>query len=387
MAKVRNPTTFSRHFKVEPSRLADLGVTDITLAVDTRLFLDPLLIDNCSNQDFAQKAAAQYRKYFENAIKVLAASTAVGDVAWRAARRMFEFHEIRGTCLGYGAGSIDGSAWGPELVDKVVNTAKAIVDLGVRDPDIFPLLGLLEEGVGPDRISDMTTNVVLDSIVAFNVQVIDVLKLAVEEFTFRGSTVRLVRNPFHPKRTPVLLTPRDVLRPLPTASDWDGVAAAAAHNDLLRKRVNSLVAHLWADHASRDKKELRKEALASGNAFQVLLDAVKATKKEPYNLSIDPAGLLRWAPDGERFAQQFPLRIAPPSTLDLQGVHQVVRAIVDQFRQLVEANGLSKSLWVGRRPLPEKYAQRLFFTVAYCYCKQINTTDSKSCQSGGKSAT
>jgi hypothetical protein len=114
MAKVRNPTTFSRHFKVEPSRLADLGVTDITLAVDTRLFLDPLLIDNCSNQDFAQKAAAQYRKYFENAIKVLAASTAVGDVAWRAARRMFEFHEIRGTCLGYGAGSIDGSAWGPE---------------------------------------------------------------------------------------------------------------------------------------------------------------------------------------------------------------------------------------------------------------------------------
>jgi hypothetical protein len=43
MPKARNPTTFSRWFKVTPKALDKLGVLDPTLAIDTRLFIDPLL--------------------------------------------------------------------------------------------------------------------------------------------------------------------------------------------------------------------------------------------------------------------------------------------------------------------------------------------------------
>ena len=36
-----------------------------------------------------------------------------------------------------------------------MQTVKAVVDLGADDPDLFVALERLEEGVGPDRISDI----------------------------------------------------------------------------------------------------------------------------------------------------------------------------------------------------------------------------------------
>jgi hypothetical protein len=52
-----------------------------------------------------------------------------------------------------------------------MQTAKAIVDLGIDDPDLFVAMGLFEEGIGPDRISDMATNVIFPDLIAFNTRI------------------------------------------------------------------------------------------------------------------------------------------------------------------------------------------------------------------------
>src|SRR4051812_30127938 len=44
------------------------------------------------------------------------------------------------------------------MTGSYMTTAKQIVELGVEDPDLFVAMALFEEGVGPDRVSDMTTN-------------------------------------------------------------------------------------------------------------------------------------------------------------------------------------------------------------------------------------
>ena len=223
MAKIRRPIQFSWHFGVSPSKLASLGVFDPTLNVDTKLFIDPLLLSGSAHPEL-RNGEATYKNFFSEIIKLLNASKAENDIAWRTAYKRLRFREIKGTCLGYGAASINGSGFGPQLTGKIVRTAKEIVDLGVDDPDLFIALPLLEDDVGPDLISDMTTNIIFADLVSFNDRIINEIKVPAEAFRVNGSDGMFLVNPTSPRRTPVILVPTDILRDLPIASDWEDVS-------------------------------------------------------------------------------------------------------------------------------------------------------------------
>ena len=47
------------------------------------------------------------------------------------------------------------------LKTRILNTTRDIVNLGVKNPEIIGLMGIFEDDVGPDTISDMTTNSLL----------------------------------------------------------------------------------------------------------------------------------------------------------------------------------------------------------------------------------
>jgi hypothetical protein len=184
VAKIKNPERFSDHFGVDPTLLRDAGVLDPTLNVDTRLFIDPLLLEGSAHPEIRQ-GRASYEAHFTTAIKLLNASTEVGDVPWRTALRHLSFPEVKGTCLGYGAASVSGSGSGAEMTHHFIRTAKEIADLGVTDPDLFVALSLLEEGFGPDRISDMTANVILGDLLALNARVLRDLNVPTKPLILR----------------------------------------------------------------------------------------------------------------------------------------------------------------------------------------------------------
>lgn len=374
MAKVRSAATFSACFRVEPEELDRLGVLDPTLALDTRLFIDPLLFKESKHPEINTEAVKDYRAHFDRVIRFLAATQRRDDVAWRSARRLLEFHEIRGTCLGYGAGSIEGSGFGRDLTNRLLETGKEIVDLGIRDPDLFPAMSLFEAGIGPDRVSDMATNVAFHALSTFNTRILRELGLEGEDFVVGGRGGCFARNPLQRRRTPVILVPRDTLRELPIAHDWDGVATAASHNDALRSRVNAHIAHIFAERTKRDRETLHAQATASREAFETLLDAVHEVPTEPYDGRRDPAGLAQWARVAEAIARDYPLalRLRPkPATriAELDYVHDIVRQIVAHFRQLVEHNRVGSVLFANGRPQKEPIAQRVFFAVAAAYCE------------------
>jgi hypothetical protein len=109
MGKIRNPIQFSEHFGISETLLDKLGVLDPTLNVDVKLFVDPLLLEGSKHAEI-RKSAKSFRNYFVEIIKLLVASKREGDVAWREAQRRLQFSEVPGTCLGYSAASIRGSA-------------------------------------------------------------------------------------------------------------------------------------------------------------------------------------------------------------------------------------------------------------------------------------
>jgi hypothetical protein len=381
MGKISNPVQFSGHFGISETELDKLGVLDPTLNVDVKLFIDPLLLSASKHAEI-RKGENSFRSFFTEIIKLLAASKRVGDVAWREAQRRLQFSEVPGTCLGYSAASIRGSAFGPELSGRIIATAKEIVELGVVDPDLFVALPLLEEGVGPDLISDMTTNIILADLLAFNTRVLKSLGVPTKSFQFGARSVQLPENPTTSRSTPIILLPKDVLRELPLAQDWDSVCEAARKNALLRATTNRLIGAIWKAKSRRQKGEIRSSVLASKDAFETLLQSIHEAKPTSYDFEKDPLGLLRWRDLLASAAREQPLALKLGSGASLDDVHDIVLKIVNQFCFLVEDKGLWKELWHGVRRRPEKSAQRLFFAVAHSYCDANNLDVSPEMDTG-----
>jgi hypothetical protein len=371
MPNIKNPTSFSEAFAINPTDLRKLGVLDPVLNVDTRLFIDPLLLADSKHKEINKGAVASYKRHFTRLVGLLAGSKYEGDMGWRTANRLLDFPEVKGTCLGYGAASIAGRSWGSTLRKKVLRAAKETVDLGITDPDLFLVIALLEDGVGPDLISDMTTNIILSDLAAFTGRVCKTLRVKTQPFIFAdGTSVRFPINPLAKDRpAPVILVPLDVLRELPIVNSWVDVGRAAATNSMLRARVNKLIGAIWEASVQKKKDALRKDVYSSKAAFEVMLDVVREVPKIAYDASADPEGLLAWLRIAHTAVAQHPLHLSHARRPSIDEVQNVVTAIVDHYRELVENKGLWKELWTGTKPRPEKSAQRMFFAIADAHCK------------------
>ena len=377
MAKISNPIRFSTQFGVDEKTLGKLGVLNPTLNADTKLFIDPFLLPDSAHSEISQGGRKTYEQHFETVIKLLAGSKSRGDTPWRNARRLMEFPELKYTCLGYGAQSVSGSGSGAFTTDTVMQTAKEIVDLGIDDPDLFVAMGLLEDGIGPDRISDMTANVILPDLLAFNARVLKSLGVPTKavKITLRNGQehdAHLPINPFVKHETPIILVPADILRDLPIATDWSDVANATSKNAALRARVNKQIAGIWTRKTRKGKGELRRWAMGSKDSFNLYLELLRGANPKPYDLLGDPLGEVVWNRIAETIAGDQPFKLAPPVKPDADHVAAVVTKIIAQFQFLIEKRRLSEELYHEGQPRPEKAAQRLFFAVAHAYCKANN---------------
>lgn len=381
--KIRNPALFSRQFGIDPKILDNLGVLDPVLNVDTKLFIDPLLLHKSSHQEISHGAVQTYRNRFQTIIKLLQASKEENDVAWRNAKRLFDFPEITGTCLGYGASTIHGSAWGPELRNRVLHTAKEIVDLGISDPDLFMVLALFEAGVGPDRISDMVTNVITKDLIEFNQRVLKLISIPLAHFEINGLSAELPQNSLEIYPSPILLVPRDILRDLPIARDWSEVSDAAWKNQAIRSAVNLHIGKIWEAKTRKNKQKIKERALTSPDAFSALLKAVQNVDGQPYDFVADKDGQVAWTRVLGTVATAHPLTFSLKTTPNIDDVFLIVQKIVAHFSKLVEDKGLWKELWANKKPRHEGSAQRIFFAVADCYCKANNVEVTPEANSGG----
>jgi hypothetical protein len=359
MAKITNPVRFSAQFGVNEKVLVKLGVLNPTLNVDTKLFIDPFLIPLSAHPEIAKGGRKTYEKHFETVIKLLAGSKQKDDTAWRSARRLMEFPEVKWTCLGYGGQSVSGSGSGV---------------LGVDDPDLFVAMGLFEDGIGPDRISDMATNVILPDLLKFNARILKSLNVPTKKVTValkNGGSYEadLPINPFEKGDAPIILVPSDILRDLPIATDWSDVADAASKNAALRNKVNRQVAEIWSRKTRKDKSNLRAWAMSSEDNFKLYMELLRGAKPKPYDMAGDPLGELVWRRIAETLAGDQPFRLADPKKHDAASVAAVVSKIIQQFQFLIEKRRLSEELYHQGSPRPEKAAQRMFFAVAHAYCK------------------
>jgi hypothetical protein len=368
MAKISSPILFSQQFRIDPQVLDEKGVFDPILNIDTKLFIDPTLLQRSKYKIIKNQAMREFRQFCENILSLLEESKIKGDLAYRSAANLIQIKEIEGTCLGYGTNSISGRSISKQNRDKIVCTAGEIVKIGIKKPELFILLPLFEEGIGADTISDITTFAIQKSLFTFTYNLAKELGIKTCKCTYNGDTIEIIQNPLQRKTSPILLLPQDILRKLPFASTWDDITDTASFNSNLRVKVNHYISQTWKVKTKKAKERKLAELMKNKDGINTLIEVVNGSKVKPYDFNTDKEGVmfLRYI---AKIISQNPLKILPQSNATNE-LKNVVKSIINQFQFLIEHKGINKLLWKEKQEANnEKTTQKIFLSVAYSYCK------------------
>jgi hypothetical protein len=380
MTKLVNPVLFSNRFGIDPSALEHADLVDPLLNADTRLFIDPLLLSTSRNELVRIKGFNLLKTQFEKIVRLIAASRTDGDAAWKAASKLLNLNERPETGLGYGGASTSGSSRPDEIKQLVLTTTKEIIELGEHDPEIISLMGMFEKGVGPDTISDLSTNMILPILCEIteqfcasnNVGTIPYPKMAGRE---------LPENPFQ-KGGPIILVPRDVVRDLPLAADWSDVSRVVMEVEEIRDAFNSMIGGIAQATLTEKKLALKAAALKSLENFRQIFEAVLGSSNH-YDPNDDILNYYNFRKMMSGDLAAFKTEVDAPQTPNASELKRIVTEIISHFQYMVENNNLWELLWIGNRPKRERAAQLIFFAVADLFCKANNIDISPETHSGG----
>lgn len=369
---------------IKPKAFEQNAILDSLIGVDTHLFLDPHLLRKTKIPEF-KTSRRKIEKYYSDILRLLSASRQKGDRAWREAYSRLIFKELRGAAIGYGVTRSDGNAIGPVLGRRLVETAEEIISMGIKDPEIFELLGLFEEGFGADRLSDMTMRIIRDDLYKFTARIADELSISKRiNVRTRDGAYSLPRDPSGPRS--IVFLPKEFLRDLPVALTREDIDHVVATNEELRRRLNELIGRVWKRGVRIPKGILRDIILKNPENLKKLLESYKANKASSYDFENDPAGQLSWYEFGQKWATDHPFQFALSARPNIDELEGVVRQIVEQFKKNVEDNGLNECLYVKDRglykPRHERYSQLLFYSTADTYCKANNIDLSREPNAG-----
>lgn len=368
------PITFSEQFHVPRSVLKSTGVFDVILDVDTRVFIDPALLGICTEREFVG-ARSKVENYFSNIITLLRHSKRSGDMYWEKANDLLKFRELSGSCFGYSKNGTEGNAIGYVLRKNILNTMKDLMTEGEVDPVLFELLGVFQENICCDRVSDLITFILKKEILQYTQRVVMLAGIPTVKLEQYVTCI----NP-HNKKS-LLLLPSTILSPLPVAEDFNDIDQICQENGRVRREINNYV-------DLGKKKKLNKSQILSlmhsSTGFRsALVNAYKNTPKNAYDFSSDSAGEYVWLTAAREYVSKYPLAFNNLSLETTDDVLSIAHLICDQFKRLVEDNGLSKLLYdrngVSKR---ESAAQLLFFGIADAYCNANNIDLTKEGNNG-----
>ncbi len=372
MATINNLIRLSDHYDVDPEELNKRNLLNPTLAADIRVFVDPLLLEKSKYEEFSQAARNSFRAYFEKVISLILLSNHEGDKAWKAAFKMLSFPEFGWTKLGYGG--VRGAGSGQATTTSLMKSAQEAIKLGVKEPDLFTALQVFEENIGPDRISDMTCNIISNELVAFNQRIASEIAFPLKPYDLRlknGNRIvgNLIENPYSETPGPILLVPKDILRDLPVAADWSDVSESMKRNKDLREDLDSYVTNIWKQKTKEQKALTKEHYMRSKESLEELIALIRMLADKPYDFLRDAGGEIFWRDLAHKIAEKEPFKIRDLPADPIERVKTVARQVIEQFRFLIEERRLSSELYTDGKPRNERSAQKLFFCVAYAYCK------------------
>ena len=247
---------FSKYFKVNEEEINNYGAVDISLFSDTPLFIDPMLIFS-SNKEEYKTLHQEIIEFFSFVHQEKKSGKTAKDI-----EHYFDFSEIKQTWLGYSKNGNCGNGLGKKFKEFLSEKIEFIFSENeISKNHHFEKVLLLYDGTGKDKISDLTTRLILDFLAIYtetfakkfiNEKQLD--KFAIETSFNYEIKVRQRKEYILPyfikengKREYVLLVPKDILRTGEPAiskdnmyENWSSICDSIP-NEALRARVNEYI--------------------------------------------------------------------------------------------------------------------------------------------------
>ena len=368
MAKIISPVLFSQYFKIDPNILEDDYIFDPILNLDTLLFIDPLLLNTSLYKIIREQSTIQLKTFYENIISLLQISKKKNDFAYKTAFDLIPKKEVDGTFLGYGTSSSSGRGISTNNRERIIETAREIINVGVQDPELFIILPLFNKGIGADTISDITTAAIKKSLLDFTATYTKKLKIKTIKYSIDGEEVDIIKNPLRKKITPIILLPCDILRKLPFASSWDEIEDAAYKNSELRKKFNRYVGMIFKAKTKKQKQQQLASLMKNKEGINTLFEIIKSSKINPYDFKKDNECIM-FPRHVSKIITENNLELSVKN-YDMDDLKKVVITIIKQFKFLIEEKGMNTLLWKDKKtPNKEETAQKIFQCVADSYCR------------------
>jgi hypothetical protein len=359
---------FSSAFQIKRTQLDDWF--DPHLSVDTPLFIDPLLM-LLGGEDWVA-AHDELINHFVHCYELVSRADSPTSVSGNAVRRMLTFPEPSEFGLGYTAVGTAGSGSGALFAQQMADGIAVAIARGLTTPEHIEEIGILNEGIGADRISDATCNVLKRRFIAYTQAVAKRHKIKLDPHAVRNARVfaeqarwsaEQVDLPTNPVTGgPIILVPERLLNNLPTlnAEDWfdDHI------NDDIRTQMNLAIG----------KRVTKRDIVAYARKYpdRVRQWARQQTSRHDlrgYDFSDDRKGVVGWDKEPAAFAVEHPISgiQAPTNQRELS---VLVEKMLDQFRHFIEdQRGWSLLFNADGSEKPEEAAQLVFLGMAQHYLR------------------
>lgn len=346
--------------------MCSMGVFDALINADSNFFINIIRLKKSTIPEFID-AYQHINQFFSDIATLLDAADTptMNDKMYRTARSRFQFHEVNGINLGFSKSGY-GSGWGKALSDNVLSDAYQIVKKGSKQPELFHLVSLFEEGVGPDRLSDMIATIIEPQIIKYTLRIMSELGVSREtlpDLVFLDNG--LAYNPY--KRTALLLLPEEILHKLPIAKSWDDIDEVVSKNNIIRQEISSEVGAEWARWATSERKNYLKEHIfMNPDACNRVIDGYLQQELSAYNLKEDLDYLVELLFKKIKKTGQFKQDIQSPSSLE------ATLSIIEIFKDWVENNRGWAEILDAPSEKREKAVQRFMHLGAKYFVEENN---------------
>lgn len=274
---------YSEIFDVPEDALEAKGVFNADVDSDSKLHIDPSLFKGCKIPEFAD-AYNEFNGYFAKIFLGLVPYAKDNQKVFDLLVKRLSFREIANTCLGYSKSGTHGSGIGGKLAIQIAKTILEIYDIGIKNPVVFELMPFFEEGIGADRISDMSAYLLIRKLIDYTQRVCRELNIPMQ------ASVKLDGKPIELptyRNIGYVFVPNEVLCDLPTATSHDDIDSVCYYNDMFRRRICQAIGEQWKDFKNASKSRIKQLLLKNPDMFKDFINEYENTKHLPYNFVND----------------------------------------------------------------------------------------------------
>ena len=384
MSGGRMTIPLSAHMGVSHEILEEHGVLDVLLGTDTKLFIDPKLLEHPTAPELAG-SDKDIREYFSSLIAVHQRSEKVPRLQQIALGKI-AIKEPQGLSIGYGNSRDSGTAIPITVARDSLKSLSEMLLVGVDDEKVMELLGLFVKDFGPDSISDLIAHIIYPRLCLYTQRIAAELKVPTQRFEINGQPYNLPAHPY--KGHQLIFIPNDIVRDLPLATNWEEVIQAAQHNEKVRDAFNGIVGRAVRAFIKGIKKN-PSLLTSSRDKMETLLQVYNEAEVEPYDIRKDPQAYDRLV----KYAQELEAQVQASAT-KVESVDELITfvrtEVIEQYRRCIENNAGNTLLYHRKgknavdptRPIKEDAAQTLFYLTADILCRVNNVFLSREPNAG-----